>query len=200
MFRTGAVAAVVAAGVGFATSLAVIGGAISGTAGASASTGPISCSAACGQLAGAEPAGPSTRYGLPVGYTIPADADEAEFVAVQYALAELGKPYVWGAAGPDAFDCSGLTMEAWAAAGVNLAHYTVDQLTEGTPVTDPGSMEPGDLVLIPGSDGTLAAPGHVGIYLGDGLVESAVDPAEGVIVQTWVAFTGGGLSGVRHIA
>ena len=156
--------------------------------------------AACGELLGAVPAGPPARFGLPLRYTIPAIADPAETAAISYALAQLGKPYVWGAAGPEAFDCSGLTMMAWAAAGVALDHYTLDQLTEGTPVADLSMISPGDLVLIPGSDGTLAAPGHVGIYIGDGLVESAVDPAEGVIVQTWASFTTGGLSGIRHIA
>ena len=65
---------------------------------------------------------------------------------------------------------------------------------------DPAGMSPGDLVLVPGSDGTLAQPGHVGIYLGEGLVESAVDPAQGVLVQTWANFTSGGISGIRHIA
>jgi cell wall-associated NlpC family hydrolase len=90
-------------------------------------------------------------------------------------------------------------MMAWATAGVPLAHYTVDQLAEGSPVSDLALISPGDLVLVPGSDGTVTAPGHVGLYIGQGLVESAVDPAEGVIVQSWSAFTSGGLSGVRHI-
>jgi len=54
-------------------------------------------------------------------------------------------------------------------------------------------------VLIPGSDGTLANPGHVGIYIGYGLVLSATDPEQGVIVQTWANFTAGGLSGIRHL-
>jgi hypothetical protein len=153
----------------------------------------------CGELLGAKPAGPSARYGLPVGYAIPESADPVESAALSYALALLGKPYVWGAAGPGAFDCSGLTMMAWASAGVALLHSTLDQMTEGTPVADLSTISPGDLVLVPGSDGTLAAPGHVGIYLGYGLVESAVDPAQGVIVQTWANFTAGGLAAVRHI-
>lgn len=154
---------------------------------------------ACGEWLDAVPAGPPERFGLPVGYIIPVSADPAEFTAISYALAQLGKPYVWGGAGPEAFDCSGLTMTAWAAAGVTLLHSTLDQMAEGTPVDDLSELAPGDLVLIPGSDGTLAAPGHVGIYLGDGLVESAVDPAQGVIVQSWGNFVAGGLSGVRHV-
>lgn len=156
--------------------------------------------AGCGALLDAIPAGPAARFGLPVGYTIPVSADAAEVEAVTYALAQLGKPYVWGGAGPGAFDCSGLTMMAWASAGVPLLHNTLDQKGEGTAVTDLAAISPGDLVLIPGADGTLAAPGHVGIYLGYGLVESATDPAQGVIVQIWSDFTAGGLSGVRHVA
>ena len=180
--------------------LAVAGGAGIGSGSpSSGDTSPVTCSASCATVPGAVPAGLDTSFGLPAGYTIPPEADPAEVVAVEYSLAQLGKTYRWGAAGPDAYDCSGLTMEAWAQAGVPLAHFTVDQLAEGTPVTDLDLMSPGDLVLTPGSDGTLAAPGHVGLYIGDGLVESAVDPADGVIVQSWSAFTSGGLSGVRHM-
>ena len=200
MLPKSALAASVAAGTVFVVALAVLGGAgIGSGSAASGAESPVICSASCGEVAGQVPAGPAASFGLPAGYTIPADADPAEVVAVGYALAQLGKAYRWGAAGPDEFDCSGLTMEAWAQAGVPLAHFTVDQLAEGAPVTNLALMSPGDLVLIPGSDGTLMAPGHVGLYIGEGLVESAVDPAEGVIVQTWSAFTSGGLSGVRHI-
>ena len=201
MFSKFVAVAGVGVGIGLVAAVAVVGGAIAGPGGSSVPLGEMAatCSGVCGVLAGASPAGTADRFGLPAGYTIPEVADPAERVAVEYALAQLGKAYVWGAAGPDAFDCSGLTMMAWAAAGVPLAHYTVDQLDEGTPVGDLGLISPGDLVLVPGSDGTLAAPGHVGIYIGQGLVESAVDPAEGVIVSGWAAFTGGGLSGVRHI-
>lgn len=156
--------------------------------------------AGCGSLTDPIPAGPAARFGLPVGYTIPVSADAAEIQALTYALAQLGKPYLWGGAGPKAFDCSGLTMMAWASAGVPLLHNTLDQIREGAAVTGLATTSPGDLVLIPGADGTLAAPGHVGIYLGYGLVESAADPAQGVIVQSWSAFTAGGLSGVRHLA
>ena len=156
---------------------------------------------ACGEgAAGAMPAGPASSFGLPVGYQIPSAATPAETLAVSYAVAQLGKGYVWGAAGPGSFDCSGLTMMAWASAGYRLAHYTGDQLSEGTAVASVAFASPGDLILVPGSDGTLAAPGHVGIYLGYGLVESAVDPAQGIIVQSWANFTAGGLSGIRHVA
>ena len=153
----------------------------------------------CGGENGAEPAGPAGRFGLPPDFVIPPEATPAETVVITYAIAKLGDAYVWGAAGPNSFDCSGLTMMAWAQAGVVLDHYTGDQLNEGTPVAGYAAISPGDLVLIPGSDGTLADPGHVGIFIGDGLVLSAVDPQQGVIVQTWANFTAGGLSGIRHL-
>jgi peptidoglycan DL-endopeptidase CwlO len=194
-----ALALIVAAGAGFVVAVTVMAGAVIGPAPPSEGDSRAGCSGVCGELVGAVPAGPADRFGLPASYTIPGEANPAEVAVVEYALAQLGKAYVWGAAGPDAFDCSGLTMMAWATAGVPLAHYTVDQLGEGNPVTDVALVSPGDLVLVPGSDGTMAAPGHVGLYIGQGLVESAVDPAEGVIVQSWAAFTAGGLSGVRHI-
>ena len=137
--------------------------------------------------------------GLPTNYVIPANATTVETVAITYALAQLGKPYLWGGSGPDAFDCSGLTMMAWAQAGVTLLHYTGDQINEGTAVNSYAGISPGDLVLVPGSDGTISNPGHVGMYLGDGLVESAVDVQYGIIVQPYQAFVGGGLSGIRHV-
>jgi cell wall-associated NlpC family hydrolase len=136
---------------------------------------------------------------LPPNYEVPASATTAEIVAITYALAQLGKPYLWGGVGPAAFDCSGLTMMAWAQAGITLLHYTGYQINEGTPVSSYADISPGDLVLVPGSDGTVANPGHVGIYIGDGLVESAVDVQYGVIVQPYTFFVSGGLSGIRHV-
>jgi hypothetical protein len=159
----------------------------------------LSDSMDCGGENGAVPAGPGGSFGLPAGYAIPSDATPAETVAITYAISKLGDAYVWGAAGPDSFDCSGLTMMAWAQAGVTLEHFTGDQMLEGTSVADVGAISPGELVLIPGSDGTLANPGHVGLYIGDGLVLSATDPEQGVIVVTWANFTAGGLSGIRYV-
>jgi cell wall-associated NlpC family hydrolase len=136
------------------------------------------------------------RYGLPASYQIPSSASPQEVAVLDYALSKLGDAYVWGAAGPTDFDCSGLTMMAWRQAGVELAHYTVSQMHEGTPVSY-GSIQPADLVLTPGIDPPGAGlPGHVGLYLGDGLVESALDPQEGVVVQTYAAFVSGGLDAI----
>jgi hypothetical protein len=150
----------------------------------------------CGQGPSGGVAGAPSAHGLPTGYVIPAGTPPGHAIAVAFALAQLGHPYVWGAAGPVAYDCSGLTKKAWAMAGVSLLHYTVDQMHEGPPVA-PVVAAPGDLVLIPGADPPgPGLPGHVGIYLGDGLVESAIDPQLGVAVQTWQVFVSGGLDAV----
>jgi peptidoglycan DL-endopeptidase CwlO len=156
----------------------------------------------CGALHGGSPANTAPgSHGLPADYTIPATATPTESTVVAYALGQLNKPYVFDTAGPDAFDCSGLTMTAWAQVGVALPHWTVGQARAGTAVADANRMVPGDLVLVPGDDGTLAAPGHVGLYIGDGLVENASDPAAGIRVQTYDDFVqaGHGLSAIRHI-
>jgi cell wall-associated NlpC family hydrolase len=102
---------------------------------------------------------------IPVGFVVSGSAKGR--LAVKYALAQLGKPYLFGAAGPDAFDCSGLTMAAWATAGVPLSHLAAGQTSSGT--AEPTNLSQavgGDLVMIPGSDGTAANPGHVGMVAG----------------------------------
>lgn len=86
-----------------------------------------------------------------------------------YAKAQLGKPYVWGATGPSSFDCSGLTMGAWKAAGVTLPRTTFDQVDVGTKVSR-SQMRPGDLIFFY-DDVT-----HVGIYAGNGQMIHAPKP------------------------
>jgi hypothetical protein len=66
-------------------------------------------------------------------------------------------------------------------------------------VTSFAAISPGDLVLVPGADGSLASPGHVAIYIGAGLVVAAADVQVGIIVQTYSSLISGGLSGIRHI-
>jgi cell wall-associated NlpC family hydrolase len=81
-----------------------------------------------------------------------------------YAEAQLGKPYVFGATGPDAFDCSGLAMMAYRAAGITIPRTAAAQWAYGRQV--PASqVQAGDLVFFAGADGTPAAPGHVGIVV-----------------------------------
>ncbi|WP_444950997.1 C40 family peptidase [Micromonospora ureilytica] len=102
--------------------------------------------------------------GLPEGFVLPPDPQLRAVVA--FALGQLGKPYVWGAEGPDSYDCSGLMMAAWAKGGVQIPRVTADQVHTGVAVPSLAAMRPGDLIFIPGSDGTMTRPGHVGMYIG----------------------------------
>jgi cell wall-associated NlpC family hydrolase len=83
-------------------------------------------------------------------------------IAVNFAYAQLGKPYEWAAAGPSSYDCSGLTLAAWRAAGVYLPHNAAMQYNS-LPHIRSGSLRPGDLVFYEGL-------GHEGIYVGNGQV------------------------------
>jgi cell wall-associated NlpC family hydrolase len=85
--------------------------------------------------------------------------------AVSYAEAQLGKPYLWGGTGPAAFDCSGLVMMAYRAAGVSIAR-TSEQQWASLPHVPASKVVPGDLVFFAGADGTPTAPGHVGLVIG----------------------------------
>jgi cell wall-associated NlpC family hydrolase len=95
--------------------------------------------------------------------------------AINFACNVIGKPYVWATAGPSTYDCSGLTLAAWAAAGVSLNHYTVDQRRETTSVSR-ANLRPGDLVFYFGS----SSPSHVAIYVGNGWVVHAPHPGDKV--------------------
>jgi len=103
-----------------------------------------------------------------------------------------------GAEGPNAFDCSGLVQAAYAAAGVAITRTTATQVHDGTPVLGLATVSPGDLVFIPGADGTPAHPGHVGIYAGDGVIVDAYDTQKGVIVEPTGAWANQVVA-VRHI-
>jgi cell wall-associated NlpC family hydrolase len=94
--------------------------------------------------------------------------------AVQAAMAQLGKPYQWAGAGPDSFDCSGLTMWAWRAGGVGLSHSAAAQYSETAHVSL-ADIQPGDLVF-------YGSPiSHVGIYVGGGQMIHA--PHTGDVVR-----------------
>jgi peptidoglycan DL-endopeptidase CwlO len=111
----------------------------------------------------------------PVTHWSPVPAPSAKAtIAVNFALAQLGKPYVWGAAGPSSYDCSGLVMAAWGAAGVQLTHYAPTQFTAGHHVPE-SDLAPGDLVFFyPGIQ-------HVAMYIGKGMVVHA--PQSGDVVK-----------------
>ena len=93
--------------------------------------------------------------------------NQAVATAIAYAEQQLGKPYQWGATGPDAFDCSGLVMMAYRAAGIDIARTSQVQWTTEQQI--PASqVQPGDLVFFAGADGTPTSPGHVGLVIGNG--------------------------------
>jgi len=105
---------------------------------------------------------------------IPASGRAA--AAVRFAMAQVGKAYVYGAAGPNAYDCSGLTMRAWGAAGVGLPHSSGAQQGSGTRVSE-SELQPGDLVFY------YSPVSHVGMYIGNGLIVNALNPGAGVRVS-----------------
>lgn len=107
--------------------------------------------------------------------TVPVKApSNGAAIAVQFALAQVGKPYVFAAAGPDSFDCSGLTLAAWARAGVALPHFAASQYNYGTHVSR-DQLAPGDLVFF------YSPIGHDGMYIGNGLIVHA--PTSGDVVK-----------------
>jgi cell wall-associated NlpC family hydrolase len=119
------------------------------------------------------PAAPaSAPTGASPSTNVPAASGRAS-AAVQYALAQVGDAYVYGAAGPSAFDCSGLMMAAWAQAGVGLPHSSSAQMGSGTPVSQ-SQLQPGDLVFY------YSPVSHVGMYIGNGQIVHAANPSSGV--------------------
>jgi len=99
---------------------------------------------------------------------------------IAYARAQIGKPYMWGATGPDSFDCSGLAMMAYRAAGFTIPRTSQQQWAFGKQIP-PSQVRPGDLVFFAGADGTMTSPGHVGIVIGNGNMIDA--PASGMNIQ-----------------
>jgi cell wall-associated NlpC family hydrolase len=167
----------------------------------------VSAQDACGAAQTSTLAGVG-RGTLPADYQVPASATAQESEAVSAAISQIGDRYVWGGASPTTgFDCSGLTRWAWAQANppIALSHYTVSQWEETQALPSLAGAGPGDLVLVPGSDGTLspANPQHVGMYIGDvnGVpwVVAAADTQLGVIAQTYASFVAGGLISVGHV-
>nr|WP_223187382.1 C40 family peptidase [Streptomyces sp. CBMA29] len=90
-------------------------------------------------------------------------------------------PYQWGGTGNPSYDCSGLMMMAYDAAGVTISRTTYTQVLDGTPVYNASDLKPGDLIFAAGSDGTPTNPGHIGMYLGTNLVLDA--PRTGKDIQ-----------------
>ena len=110
--------------------------------------------------------------------------------AVRWALTKVGDPYVWGAAGPNAFDCSGLVMWAYAQVGISLGHFTGWQWNEGEHVAR-SQLQPGDIVFF------FADISHEGMYIGNGLMVDA--PTQGVPVHVEPVFWGAYVGAVHVI-
>jgi peptidoglycan DL-endopeptidase CwlO len=112
--------------------------------------------------------------GAPLAAGAPAPTAAAA-TAVRFALAQVGKPYVWGASGPGSYDCSGLTMASYAAAGISIPHSSAEQYNFGHHVSE-SDLEPGDLLFF------YNPIGHVTIYIGHGEMVSAPETGEDVMV------------------
>jgi cell wall-associated NlpC family hydrolase len=117
--------------------------------------------------------GSPTTPGSPVVAPSPPEVSGPAASVVRYAYGALGKPYIWGAAGPNGYDCSGLTMAAWRTAGVSLPHNAAMQWQVVRRISR-ASLSPGDLVF-------YAGLGHVAIYVGGGKVIHA--PTFGEVVH-----------------
>ena len=125
-------------------------------------------------------------YNAPIGPVPPSSVGTA---VVQAAMTRLGSPYVWGAAGPDYFDCSGLVVWAFAQVGISLPHYTGDLMAGGVPVSY-SDLQPGDLVFFYGG-------GHVGIYIGNDQFIQAPHTGDVVKVSSLGGY-GGGMTAARR--
>ncbi|WP_406007199.1 NlpC/P60 family protein [Streptomyces sp. NBC_00637] len=112
---------------------------------------------------GSSPTAPATSASADPSYATKAEK------ALAFARAQIGKPYVWGATGPDSYDCSGLTQAAWKASGVTLPRTTYDQVNAGTTVSL-ADARPGDLIFF------YDDVSHVGVYTGNGMMIHAPKP------------------------
>lgn len=126
----------------------------------------------------------SSRSAGPTSYPAPPASGRAA-AAVAAARSVLGRPYVWGAAGPSSFDCSGFTMWSWAHAGVSLPHSSGAQYGSGAHVSK-SALQPGDLLFF------YSPISHVGMYIGGGLMIHAPHTGDVVRIATpqWGDFVG----------
>ncbi len=151
-----------------------------------AATGTASEDAASTGSSSSPAASSSTATAAPSG-----GGSGAAATAVATAMAQRGKPYVWAAAGPGSFDCSGLTQYAFRAAGVSLPHSSAMQSRMGQAVSR-ADLQPGDLVFF------YSPVSHVGIYTGNGQMVHA--PTSGDVVKVGSIDSMGGYAGARRVA
>jgi len=160
-------------------------------------TAKVIVAASCNGGTGSLTPGAITAARAP--WTPPPGTSAQEVDAARFALAQLGKPYLYGGTGPVGYDCSGLTQAAWGAAGVAIARTTYAQVAAGSAVASISTLVPGDLVFIMGSDPEGSLPGHVGIYVGYGDLVDA--PYSGEVVQEIpISDWAGQIVAMRHIA
>src|SRR4051794_7123143 len=154
-------------------------------AAAAAASAPSSATASSSSSTTGSSAGSSSAAVAPV-----AAGSGAGAKAVNTAMAQLGKPYVWAAAGPSSFDCSGLIQYAYAAAGVSLPHSSGGQAKLGTAVTR-DQLQPGDIIAF------YSPVSHVGMYIGNGQMVPA--PTSGDVVKVASIDVRGSIPAMRHI-
>jgi len=128
------------------------------------------------------PAAPAPAPGTRAPAPAPAATTTPGAAAVAFAREQLGEPYVWAAAGPDSWDCSGLTMAAWAAGGKTLPHYSVAQYDMSTPIAS-SDLQPGDLVYW-GSSNDPGTIYHVALYAGDDMIIHAPRTGRPVVEES----------------
>jgi cell wall-associated NlpC family hydrolase len=123
----------------------------------------------------------------------PTAPGHAAVIAIKYALAQRGHPYVWGGDGPG-FDCSGLCYMAYQSAGVSIPRTSQDQWAQLTHIRK-SQLQPGDLIFYAGSDGTVTSPGHVVMYIGHGNVIQAFATGYPVMITPLKKVDAGDLTG-----
>jgi cell wall-associated NlpC family hydrolase len=152
-------------------------------------------------------AGVGGPVSLPSGWSLPADTPPAAATAIMWALGQLGTPYSFGGDCTDAHssdparqcDCSSLVQQAFKAAGVALPRTSHQQFQAGMDIAGPDQLKAGDLVFVPGADGTMDQPGHVGIYIGSGLVVAAPQTGDVVHITNLSPYWTGNLAGIRRV-
>jgi cell wall-associated NlpC family hydrolase len=130
----------------------------------------------------------SASEALPAGFSLPKKTAPAVRATIIWALKQLGTPYSYGGDCIAAHsgnpvhqcDCSSLTQMAYRTGGIALPRTTIMQVRAGSPVYDVSDVRPGDLIFIPGTQGTLTSPRHVGMYLGEGLIVQAPKTGDNV--------------------
>lgn len=132
-----------------------------------------------------------------LGNVTEAPPTAAAAAAIAFATKQVGKPYLWGATGPDAYDCSGLTGAAYAAAGVGLPRTSREQWFAGQHV-ELGALQPGDLLFWAYDAANPATIHHVALYVGGGMMIAA--PHTGDVVQVQPVYLDGYVGAVRPVS